>query len=65
MSINGQDIMEMLSERCDFFIFCRSCTDLTGKPTECRAFIYKNRAYESIPEIMLDEAVLREAGVPA
>jgi len=55
----------MLSERCDFFIFCRSCTDLTGKPTECRAFIYENRAYESIPEIMLDEAVLREAGVPA
>jgi len=28
--INGQDIMEMLSERGDFFIFCRSCTDLTG-----------------------------------
>ena len=62
VSINGQDIMEMLSERCDFFIFCRSCTDLTRESTECRAFVYKNKAYESIPEIILDEAILREAG---
>jgi len=60
--INGQDIMEMLSERGDFFLFGRSCTDLTRESTECRAFVYKNKAYEPIPEIILDEAILREAG---
>jgi hypothetical protein len=65
VSINGQDIMKMLNERGDFFIFCRSCTDITGKPTECGAFVHKNKAYESIPEKMLDEAILRKAGVPA
>jgi hypothetical protein len=31
---------------------------------ECRAFVYKNKPYEPIPEIILDEAILREAGVP-
>ena len=55
----------MLSERGDFFIFCRSCTDLTGKPTGCGDFIGKNNAYESIPEEMLEKIILREAGVPA
>ena len=64
VSINGQDIMEM-NECGDIFIFCRSCTDLTGKPTGCRDFIGKNNAYESIPEEMLEKIILREAGVPA
>jgi len=61
--INGRDILEVLNERGDIFTFCRSCSDLLGKPTECRVFIYKNKAYESIPEDMLVTAILREAGV--
>jgi hypothetical protein len=61
--INGRDVIELLNERSDIFTFCRSCTDLLGRPTECRAFIYKNKAYESIPEDMLMTAILREAGV--
>jgi hypothetical protein len=61
VTINGKDIVEMLHERADIFTFCRSCTTLTGKPTECRAFIYKDKAYESIPEEMLRDAILREA----
>ena len=61
VTINGKDILELLHERDDIFTFCRSCTALTGKPTECRAFIYKNKAYESIPEEMLREAILQEA----
>jgi hypothetical protein len=62
VTINGRDIMDLLNERGDIFTFCRSCTDLTGKPTECRIFIYKNKAYESIPEEMLVNALLQEAG---
>ena len=61
--INGRDVIELLNERGDIFTFCRSCTELIGRPTECRAFIYKNKAYESIPEDMLMTAILREAGV--
>jgi hypothetical protein len=60
--VNGKDVMSMLKERDDIFSYCRSCTSLTGKPTECRAFIYRNKAYESIPEEMIIEAVLQEAG---
>jgi hypothetical protein len=61
--INGRDVIELLNERGDIFTFCRSCTDLIGRPTECRAFIYKNSAYESLPAEMLEEAILREARV--
>ena len=61
VTINGKDILKLLHERDDIFTFCRSCTTITGKPTECRAFIYKNMAYESIPEEMLREALLQEA----
>lgn len=62
VTVNGRDIMELLEERSDIFTFCRSCTDLSGRPSECRTFIYRNRAYESIPEEMLEEALYREAG---
>lgn len=62
VTINGRDIMELLDERSDIFTFCRSCTDMSGTPTECRTFIHRNRAYESIPEEMLEEALYREAG---
>jgi len=61
VTINGKDILEIMNERDDIFTYCRSCTTLTGKPTECRAFIYKNKAYESIPEEMLREAILLAA----
>ena len=65
VSIGGRDIMEVLRERGDIFTYCRSCTDLTGRPTECRAFIYKGKAYESIPEDMLVDALLQVAGAAA
>ena len=61
VTINGKNILHLLNERDDIFTYCRSCTILTGKPSECRAFIYKNMAYESIPEEMLREAILQEA----
>jgi len=61
VTINGKDILNLLNERDDIFTFCRSCTTITGKPTECRAFIYKDKAYEAIPEEMLREAILQEA----
>ena len=61
VTINGKDILRLLNERDDIFTYCRSCTALTGRPTECRAFIYKNMAYESVPEEMLREAILQEA----
>jgi hypothetical protein len=63
VTVNGRDIMELLNERSDIFTFCRACTELSGKPSECRTFIHRNRAYESIPEEMLEEALYREAGV--
>ena len=63
VTVNGKDIMELLNERSDIFTFCQSCTELSGKPSECRTFIYRHRAYESIPEEMLEEALYREAGV--
>jgi hypothetical protein len=61
VTINGKDILHLLNERDDIFTFCRSCTTITGRPTECRVFIYKSKAYESIPEEMLREAILQEA----
>ena len=61
VTINGKDILNLLNERDDIFTYCRSCTAITGKPSECRVFIYKNIAYESIPEEMLREAILQEA----
>jgi hypothetical protein len=63
VTVNGKDIMELLNERSGIFTYCRSCTELSGKPPECRTFIYRNRAYESISEEMLEEALYREAGV--
>ncbi len=59
--INGKDIMTVMEERTEIFSYCKSCTELNGKPTECRTFIYKNKAYESIPEEMVIAAVLKEA----
>ncbi len=61
VSINGKDIMTILREREGIFSYCRSCTELSGQPTECRTFIYRNRAYESVPEEMIIEAILKEA----
>ena len=61
VTINGRDILNILNERDDIFTYCRSCTSIIGKPTECRAFIYNDRAYESIPEEMVREAILRAA----
>jgi hypothetical protein len=61
ITINGKNILELLNERDHIFTYCRSCTAITGKPSECRVFIYKNMAYESIPEEMLREAILQEA----
>jgi len=61
VTINGKDILHLLNERADIFTYCRSCTTITGKPAECRAFIYKSIAYESVPEEMLREAILQEA----
>lgn len=61
VTINGKDVLHLLNERDDIFTYCRSCTTITGKPTECRVFIYNDRAYESIPEEMLREAILQEA----
>lgn len=63
VTVNGKDIMELVNERSDIFTHCRSCTELSRKPSECRTFIYRNRAYESIPEEMLEEALYRETGV--
>ncbi len=62
VSINGKDIMAILQEREGIFSYCRSCTELSGRPTECRTFIYRSMAYESVPEEMIIEAVLKEAG---
>lgn len=63
VTVNGRDIMALLNESSDIFTFCRSCTELFGTPSECRTFIYHNRAYESIPEEMLIDAIYREAGI--
>jgi hypothetical protein len=63
VTVNGKDIMELVNERSDIFTHCRSCTELSRKPSECRTFIYRHRAYESIPEEMLEEALYRETGV--
>ncbi len=59
--INGKEVTAMLKERDGIFSYCRSCTELTGRPTECRTFIYRSRAYESVPEEMIREAILKEA----
>ena len=59
--INGKDVIMLLNERDGIFSYCPTCTELCGRPTECRTFIYRNRAYESIPEEMVIEAILREA----
>jgi hypothetical protein len=59
--INGKDVTMILNEREGIFSYCRSCTESSGRPTECRTFIYRSRAYESIPEEMVIEALLREA----
>jgi hypothetical protein len=61
VTINGRDIVEQLHERADIFTYCRSCTTLTGTPTECRAFIYKDKEWKSIPEERLRDAILLEA----
>lgn len=61
ISINGKDVMTILREREGIFSYCRSCTELNGSPTECRTFIYRNKAYESVPEEMITEAILKEA----
>ena len=61
--INGHDLVSLLKEREGIFSYCRSCTEITGKPSECRTFIYRSRAYEGVPEDMVVEGILLAAGL--
>ncbi len=61
VTVDGKDVMSVLGGRPGIYTYCRSCSELTGRPAECHAFIWNNRAYECIPEDMLFEAIMREA----
>jgi len=62
VKINGRNIMDILGEQRSEMSSCPSCSELTGKETVCNTFTYKGKTYDALPEIMLVEAILREAG---
>jgi hypothetical protein len=59
--INGKDIIETLGEKQPVMTPCPSCSELTGKETDCKSFMYKGNQYNSITKSMLVEAIMKEA----
>jgi len=59
--INGKDLMEILGEERPEMTSCPSCSTLTGKASDCNAFVYNGKVYEAVPEQMLVEAISRAA----
>ena len=43
--------------------YCKSCSDLVGSETYCRAVYYKGRKYEDVPRIAIREAVAKSLGL--
>lgn len=43
--------------------FCKSCSDLVGSDTYCRAVYYKGKKFEDVPRIAIREAVAKSLGL--
>lgn len=59
--INGKDIMNLLNEKHGTMTECPSCSELIGKATSCKTFVYFGDTHDALPEKMLWEAILKEA----
>jgi len=61
--INGKDIMNLLNEKYGTMTECPSCTELIGKATSCKTFVYSGDTHDALPEKMLLDAILKEASL--
>lgn len=43
--------------------FCRSCSDLVGSDTYCRAVYYRGKKYDDVPRVAIREAVAKSLGL--
>ncbi|HZH93671.1 MAG TPA: DUF2703 domain-containing protein [Tissierellaceae bacterium] len=43
--------------------FCKSCSDLVGSETYCRAVYYKGKKFDDVPRIAIREAVAKSLGL--
>lgn len=50
--INGQDLPVTLEES-----NCSSCSDISGTSTDCRAWSYNGKKYNTAPKLMLVEVI--------
>ena len=43
--------------------YCKSCSDLVGSDTYCRAVHYKGKRFDDVPRIAIREAVAKSLGL--
>lgn len=53
--VNGRDLAFEVRES-----HCASCSELSGKKTDCRIWEYQGQEYKAAPKAMIIEAILRE-----
>ena len=53
--VNGSDVQLEVKEN-----HCASCSELSGKSTDCRVWIYQGREYSAAPKALIIETVLKE-----
>jgi hypothetical protein len=53
--VNGRDLQLQVVEN-----HCSSCSELSGKDTNCRVWEYQGQQYQAAPKALIIEAVLRE-----
>ncbi|MCR3955108.1 MAG: DUF2703 domain-containing protein [Gudongella sp.] len=60
--IDGVPIEEILDIRV-VDNYCKSCSDLVGADTYCRAVYYKGKKFDDVPRIAVREAVAKSLGL--
>jgi hypothetical protein len=53
--VNGRDLALEVRES-----HCSSCSELSGKKTDCRVWEYQGQEYKAAPKAMIIEAILKE-----
>lgn len=57
--INGVPLEGILPQAQVSASCCTSCSDLTGRPEQCRTLVHLGQEYETIPEALIRQAVCK------
>jgi len=56
--LNGTPIEKFIADATTGESACRSCSDILGKPVNCRTICYGKETMESVPKEIIREAIL-------